>query len=160
MNNGELLVNNNYSDFTEKNYARLLRLAKKHYSFEFFGTKKTSPHILLRHDVDFSINRSLKLAEIENKLGIKSTYFIRIHSEFYNLFEKSIFEHVKNIISLKHAIGLHFEYPFYDNLTKKELVILNIIDFFQKNLEKKIKITRKMILSKIPNEILERKSKS
>ena len=40
MNNGELLVNNNYSDFTEKNYARLLRLAKKHYSFEFFGTKK------------------------------------------------------------------------------------------------------------------------
>ena len=33
-------------------------------------------------------------------------------------------------------------------------------EYFQENLEKRIKIIRKMILSKIPNEILERKSKS
>ena len=33
-------------------------------------------------------------------------------------------------------------------------------EYFQENLEKRIKIIREMILSKIPNEILERKSKS
>ena len=33
-------------------------------------------------------------------------------------------------------------------------------EYFQENLKKRIKITMKMILSKIPNEILERKSKS
>ena len=33
-------------------------------------------------------------------------------------------------------------------------------EYFQENLEKRIKITREMILSKIPNEIFERKSKS
>ena len=33
-------------------------------------------------------------------------------------------------------------------------------EYFQENLKKRIKITREMILSKIPNPILERKSKS
>ena len=33
-------------------------------------------------------------------------------------------------------------------------------EYFQENLEKRIKIIREIILSKIPNEILERKSKS
>ena len=33
-------------------------------------------------------------------------------------------------------------------------------EYFQENLEKRIKITREVILSEVPNEILERKSKS
>ena len=32
-------------------------------------------------------------------------------------------------------------------------------EYFQENLEKRMKITRKMILSEVPNEIPERKSK-
>ena len=52
------------------------------------------------------------LAKIENELGVKATYFLKLHSEFYNLFEKSIFEKVLKIIEFGHNIGLHFEHHY------------------------------------------------
>ena len=79
--------------------------------FEPFTTKTKSPHILWRHDVDFSIHRASSLAKIENELGVKATYFLKLHSEFYNLFEKSIFEKVVLLFckteNLKTLVGSH-----------------------------------------------------
>ena len=109
----------NISDFTEKHYRYLIKTAKKNYLFEPFTTKTKSPHILWRHDIDFSIHRASSLAKIENELGVKATYFLKLHSEFYNLFEKSIFEKVLKIIEFGHNIGLHFEHHFYDNNKKR-----------------------------------------
>ena len=82
----------NFSDFTEKHYITLIKLAKKKYLFEPFTTKTEEPHVLWRHDVDSSVHRALKLAKIEKKLGVKSTYFLRLHSEWYNLFEKEVYD--------------------------------------------------------------------
>ena len=110
----------NISDFTEKHYRYLIKTAKKNYLFEPFTTKTKSPHILWRHDVDFSIHRASSLAKIENELGVKATYFLKLHSEFYNLFEKSIFEKVLKIIEFGHNIGLHFEHHFYNNKKRLE----------------------------------------
>ena len=45
--------------------------------------------IVWRHDVDYSLNCSLKLAKIEQEEGVKGTYFINPHSEFYNIAELS-----------------------------------------------------------------------
>jgi len=109
----------NILDFTEKHYRYLIKTAKKNYLFEPFTTKTKSPHILWRHDIDFSIHRASSLAKIENELGVKATYFLKLHSEFYNLFEKSIFEKVLKIIEFGHNIGLHFEHHFYNNNKKK-----------------------------------------
>lgn len=112
-------MNNNYKkynfeDFTEINYKKLLILAKKKYEFSFFNLSKNKvPTILWRHDVDISINRAYRLAQIENSLNVKSTYFLHIHSIFYNLFEKNNSELIKNILNLGHQIGLHFEPQFY-----------------------------------------------
>lgn len=102
-----------FSDFTEKHYIELIKLAKKNYQFEFFSTTQTKPHIIWRHDVDFSVHRALKLAEIEKNLGIRSTHFIRLHSEFYNIFEKEVYDRIKKILNLGHKLGLHFDYSFY-----------------------------------------------
>jgi len=110
-----------FSDFTEKNYVKLLKLTKKNYDFELFSTKSKNPHVLWRHDVDFSIHRALSLAKIEHSLDVKSTYFIRLHSEFYNILEKPIFEKINEIHNLGHDIGLHFESNFYDIKSRSEL---------------------------------------
>lgn len=112
----------NFSDFTHNHYTKLLLEAKKEYefidfnSFEINNDKKT---ILCRHDVDLSIHEALNMAHIENEINIKATYFLLPHSEFYNLFEKSITDIVNEIISLGHNIGLHFD-PIYYNVTSKE----------------------------------------
>jgi len=112
-----------FDDFTEKNYKSLLKLAKNRFKFKSFDTKSKKAHIILRHDVDLSVHRALRLAEIEKELGIKSTFFLRIHSEFYNIFEKDVFEKIKKIIKLKHEIGLHFDVDFYSPIkSEKNLV--------------------------------------
>lgn len=101
-------------DFTETNYRRLLKLAKEKYIFAFFNQMDIEkPHVLWRHDCDFSIHRAKKLSEVESEVGVKSTYFILMHSPFYNVFETEICKRIREIISLGHQIGLHFDQSFW-----------------------------------------------
>lgn len=102
-------------DFTETYYENMLRRSKENYNYiQFKDYNAYENFILLRHDVDFSLSRALSLAKIEASLDVRSTFFIDIHSAFYNLFEHSQFEKVKEIISLGHDIGLHFDANFYE----------------------------------------------
>lgn len=110
-----------FSDFTENHYRYLLQLAKKQYDFTSYHSieKITKHRIYWRHDVDFSLHRARSLAEIEAEEGVKATYFLLLHSEFYNLLEAEITQCVRDIIDLGHDIGLHFD-PHYYNVTNTE----------------------------------------
>jgi len=105
-----------FEDFTEFNYKKLIELAKQKYNFITYQDIKASRDnvIIWRHDVDYSMHRALKLAEIEADLGIVSTYFLNFHSNTYNLLENEVFEIGKNIIKLGHKVGLHFDATFYN----------------------------------------------
>lgn len=105
----------NFSDFTFKHYRQLLAMAKKNYAFRLYTNfHKGEPFIIWRHDVDFSIHSARNLARIEAKEGVKSTYFLLLHSEFYNLLEKENTNIVKDIIGLGHEIGIHFDWHYYN----------------------------------------------
>ena len=109
-------------DFTSLEYRKLLKLAKKNYDFVSYNSipwKKK--FILWRHDVDASLNRGLALAKIEHEEGLKSTYFINLHSQFYNINEISQFKIINKILSLGHEIGLHLDFSFYNIKSKKKL---------------------------------------
>jgi hypothetical protein len=95
-------------DFTEENYARLLELIPNPTYFYDEVEKKRS-FTLWRHDVDFSVHRALRLAEIETEKEVKATYFFQLGCMFYNLFETEIREKVKKIHAMGHSIGLHFD---------------------------------------------------
>lgn len=123
-----------FSDFTITNYRDVLTEAKVSYVFrDFFNYSLNEDFIILRHDVDYSVHRALKLAEIEASLGIKATYFLLPHCEFYNLFEKDIFDRVKKIIELGHDIGLHFDSHFFG--INNESALLEKLWFEKKLLE-------------------------
>lgn len=79
----------NFNDFTLSNYRSLLSLALTKYEFRLFNQEYLHKSILLRHDLEFSVPIALRMAEIEAELGIRSTYFVQLHSEFYNMLEKS-----------------------------------------------------------------------
>ena len=57
---------------------------------------------IMRHDVDRTIKNALKMAELENRLGIRSTYYFR----YPYTFEPEI---IKKIGGLGHEIGYHYE---------------------------------------------------
>lgn len=120
----------NFEDFTFKEYSNILKKIVKNFgiidhldlcnNFEKF-CNDNKRYLILRHDVDFSVDRALELAKIEAKYGISSTYFFLLHSDFYNIFERDSYNKVKEILKLGHKIALHFDTIFYGILDKEEL---------------------------------------
>jgi len=130
------------SDFTRDQYVKLIRLAKEKYRFRTISNfRKTENFVIWRHDVDINVTLAREIAELDAKEKIKSTFFILLHSELYNLLEKRDSGEVSRIIDLGHEIGLHFDANFYKPLDEKKLTSLLTLE---KNfLEKifKVKIT-------------------
>lgn len=116
---------NNYRfyDFTLENYKKILEKAMNNYKFSFYPdfNYKNDKVIILRHDVEFSIPIALKMSEIEADLGIKATYFLQIHSDFYNLLDKNNFASVKKIQEKGHQLGLHFDSHFWEITSEMDL---------------------------------------
>jgi hypothetical protein len=65
--------------------------------------------IILRHDVDYTLNGVSELAAIEHSMGVTSTYFFRVHAHEYNLFTPHVYDLIRKLQALGHEIGLHFE---------------------------------------------------
>lgn len=113
-----------FEDFTLGNYKRLINLAVSK-GFEFILHKDDfvceRKDIIWRHDVEFSPYVALKMSQIENKLGVKATYFFQLHSRYYNTLESSVTSILKEIKLLGHHVGLHFDSHYYNIQTEEEL---------------------------------------
>lgn len=72
--------------------------------------------LLLRHDVDFSLEFAHKLASIESSQGISSTYFLMLTSNMYNLLSSEHQRIVKEISNMGHKISIHFDPTVYRDL--------------------------------------------
>lgn len=110
--------------FTNNDYKKLITLLHNNgYEFVNYNSYKlVNNPCILRHDVDCSLEKSVSFAELEHSIGVKSTYFILLSSDFYNVFSKSSINKIKHMKSLGHEIGLHFDETKYDSLDEKEMV--------------------------------------
>ncbi|MCL5407145.1 MAG: hypothetical protein M1429_01465 [Patescibacteria group bacterium] len=100
-------------DFSLKHYREILKLALKSgfviTNFRDFDKVSNRPKvIILRHDIDVLPKRSLELAKIEKSLKIKSTFFVRVHGQYYYPSGQTL-KILKKIKDLGHEIGLHSE---------------------------------------------------
>jgi len=115
-------------DFTLVSYTNLLRYLSEIYKITPFCQipQRDVPYLILRHDVDVSLSAALKMARIEQDLGIRSTYFISFSSRFYNVLEGNNVNILKQISRLDHEIGLHYhpsQYRSYSRNMNKTLKI-------------------------------------
>jgi hypothetical protein len=109
-------MRDSYKDFTESEYRKLLRAANENYDFIYYNKyKDIGKKILWRHDIDFSIHRAFKLAKIEHEEGVIATYFVHLHSVFYNPFESENLKLLQQIKEMNHAIGIHYDPEFYSS---------------------------------------------
>jgi len=92
-------IENKYKIITCVNYHNILK-AKEHCA------PKT---IVNRVDIDFSCKKARRLAEIFNDLGIKASFFIRLHAGEYNPFSFENYKILKFIRDSGHEIGYHSE---------------------------------------------------
>lgn len=116
------------ASFTIAQYKELLKKAKKSYNFiNYQDIDYSKRFIIWRHDIDFSLNRALHLARVEFEEGITSTYFINLHSEFYNAMERSQSDIIVEILRLGHCLGIHLDAAYYNINNKRQ--IENILSF-------------------------------
>jgi peptidoglycan/xylan/chitin deacetylase (PgdA/CDA1 family) len=98
-----------FADFTEEGYRETLRLARRHYRFARYHEGGADKHVLWRHDIDVSMHRALRLAEIEAEEGCRATYFLFLRCPFYNLLNEVATSLGRRIVALGHDVGLHFD---------------------------------------------------
>ncbi len=110
--NGRVSPDWHIEDFTEASYREIVETALGRYAFEPFGTVAEGPHVLWRHDVDYSVHRAVALARLEAELGARATYFVSLHSDVYNALEPAVHARLREIAALGHWIGLHFDAGF------------------------------------------------
>lgn len=110
-------------DFTYKDYINLINLLKnKNYQFtNYKNYSNVDKPVILRHDIDNSIEKALEVAKIESNNDVNSTFFVLLSTEFYNIFSLKSYELLKEIINCGHTIGLHFDEKRYVINNKEEL---------------------------------------
>jgi hypothetical protein len=101
--------------FDLAHYGELLAAAKSGgYRFAFFDREPEAGDLLLRHDVDLSLDAALTLAELEAEARAGATYFLMTRSVFYNLASHEGERALARLRELGHRVGLHAVYPELD----------------------------------------------
>ena len=93
-------------------YRELLRAAQAGgYRWAFFDAEPRDGDLILRHDVDLSLDAALRLAELEAAEGAAATYFLMTESVFYNLGSPEGRAAIERLRGLGHRVGLHAVWP-------------------------------------------------
>jgi hypothetical protein len=102
-------------DFSLEHYRDLLRAAKTGgYRFAGFDRAPEDGDLILRHDVDLSLDGALAVAELEAEEGAWSTWFLMTRSVFYNLDSKEGVHAVARLRELGHRVAHHAVWPDVD----------------------------------------------
>ena len=100
--------------FSFEEYRKFIKYLKSNYNLSLFRNWKGENNILIRHDVDLDLFFAEELAEIEDKCGIQSTYFVMVSSQFYNINSQRNRRILNKIVNYGHEIGLHFDPVIYE----------------------------------------------
>ena len=115
-------------NFTYDAYRKMLNGLRSHgYEFADYVTCDDYERcVILRHDIDISIDSALEMAILEAGQNVRSTYFVLLTSEFYNVAARGNKEKLLKIKELGHDVGLHFDELNYEQNLSAGGVIRNI----------------------------------
>lgn len=90
--------------------------------------------MLLRHDIDISLDHAVLQSQINNELGVSATFFFLVTSDQYNLANKAGRATLRHVRNAGQSIGLHFDAALYENaagsleeFAEKEVRILEVL---------------------------------
>jgi hypothetical protein len=120
--------------FSYNEYRNIINLVREHIPIVDFSevNEETKKFCVLRHDIEFSIDRAYKLAKIEKELGITSTYTVQVRNNTYNALSEKNIDLIRKIKDLGHHIGLHQNPPLmeFEKLGNYIMTDINILEHF------------------------------
>ena len=115
--------------FSYNEFKNLIGIVKQNLPIVDYKDVKdnTKKFCVLRHDIEFSIDRAYKLAKIEKELGVISTYTVQVRNNTYNALSEKNINLILKIKELGHHIGLHQNPPSSMKLdTLKDYIMRDI----------------------------------
>jgi hypothetical protein len=100
------------SEYSPRAYRQLLAALKdRETHFAGFGGESMTPtSVYLRHDVDFSLEFAVALAEINHDEGVSATFFVLLRSHAYNLASPRSGELLERLNALGQRLGFHYSH--------------------------------------------------
>jgi len=111
------------SNFSFDYYRRLVQAARATMTPRLFrevpSLNPAERHVLLRHDIDCSLKEAVQLAEFEQHLGVRASYYVMMHSLLYDVQQSSA---LRDIAAMGHEVGVHFDLPAHCDQNDRLLV--------------------------------------
>ncbi len=103
------------ADFTCDGYAALLDafVERGYGATAYADVEPGQPQLVLRHDLDMSIQEARPIADIEAARGMAAHYFVLLRTEMYNPWSRAGRADLRAIADAGHDIGLHFDAALY-----------------------------------------------
>jgi hypothetical protein len=102
-------------DFSLTHYRELLAASTSGgYAPAGFDRPPRAGDLILRHDVDLSLDAAIRMAEVEADAGVWSTWFLMTRSVFYNLDSAEGGQATERLRALGHRIAHHAVWPDID----------------------------------------------
>ena len=109
--------------FSYSDYKEIININKYAISLTIMAQARDK-FIIMRHDVEFSVDRAFALSKLELSMDFTSTYFFQWTNNSYNILSKKNMDMIKYMHERGHVIGLHFA---LNGLTDMELVRKKIL---------------------------------
>ena len=118
--------------FSYEDYREIIRIIKstgRHMNYSQALSK--DKFIIMRHDVEYSVERAYELARVEQSMDFVSTYFFQWTNNSYNILSRRNMDMIKDMHERGQHIGLHFALNGMTDMSeirkriKKEMDILS-----------------------------------
>lgn len=95
--------------FSFEDYKKIIKLVKESGRAANFREALTMDRfIIVRHDVEFSVDRAYAISLLESGLDFTSTFFFQWTNNAYNILSKRNMDKIKRMHDNGHKIGLHY----------------------------------------------------
>lgn len=90
-------------------YRKIIREIKKTGKYmDYVEAADKDAFVIMRHDIEFSIDRAFKMSQVESEEGFCSTYFVQLTNNSYNALSKRNIDMLHDMAERGHHIGLHY----------------------------------------------------
>ena len=97
-------------NFSYDHYLKIVdHLSSERKIVTFSEAKTVKKFLILRHDLDYSLDAALTLAKLEEQNGIRSTYLIMANSDYYSTYSTDLQAKIRGLSDIAAEVGVHFD---------------------------------------------------
>ena len=95
--------------FSYEDYKEIIRIIQSTGRYmDYQHALNSDRFIIMRHDVEYSVERAYELARVESSMDFNSTYFFQWTNNSYNILSRKNKDLITDMHERGHCIGLHF----------------------------------------------------